>query len=243
MGELHPDLLVNLTSDSWFGAKTEPWEHLALSVFAAVELRVGMVRAVNSGVSALIDPNGRLLRKTYADDPYREPRAADGMLVSAPRMAGGDTMYVRYGDWFVYLSIVLILVIGATVMRSPGRRRLTDAPLQARRRRTARYTPGAPSLCSTRSALICMAPAAVCTVNTTLPTNVRISSPSTMTSVDCSRCVGRRSSQSSFARAGDSSAVNSSTTSSALIWMGWLAPTTLMSTSPLKRIASTCGPE
>ena len=43
------------------------------------------------------------------------------MLVSAPHMAGGDTVYVRYGDWFVYLSIVLILVIGATVMRSPGR--------------------------------------------------------------------------------------------------------------------------
>ncbi len=121
VGELHPDLLVNLTSDSWFGAKTEPWEHLALSVFAAVELRVGMVRAVNSGVSALIDPNGRLVRKTYADDPYREPRAADGVVVSAPHVPGGDTMYVRYGDWFVYLCIAAIMGIGGIVMRSPGR--------------------------------------------------------------------------------------------------------------------------
>src|SRR5271169_2843999 len=117
VGQLHPDLLVNLTSDSWFGADTEPWEHLALSVFASVELRVSMVRAVNSGISALIDPNGRVLRKTYANDPYREPRAADGMVVSAPRMSGGDTLYVKYGDWFAYLCIAATLLAGASAIR------------------------------------------------------------------------------------------------------------------------------
>ena len=60
VGKLHPDLLVNLTSDQWFGAGSEPWEHLALSVFSTIELRVALVRAVNSGISAMIDPNGRL---------------------------------------------------------------------------------------------------------------------------------------------------------------------------------------
>src|ERR1700691_722501 len=84
--QLHPNPLVNLTSDSWFGAETEPWEHLALAVFASVELRVSMVRAVNSGISALIDPNGRLLQKTYADDPVRDPRPADGIVVDVPMM-------------------------------------------------------------------------------------------------------------------------------------------------------------
>jgi len=103
VGKLHPNLLVNLTSDSWFGANTEPWEHLALSVFASVELRVSMVRAVNSGVSALIDPNGRVVQKTYANDPYRHPRAADGMEVSAAGMAGGHTVYVAVGNLFAYL--------------------------------------------------------------------------------------------------------------------------------------------
>jgi len=72
---------------------------------------------VNSGVSALIDPNGRLLRKTYANDPYREPRAADGMVVSAPRMSGGDTVYVKYGDWFAYLCIAATLLTGASAIR------------------------------------------------------------------------------------------------------------------------------
>ncbi len=88
VGRLHPNLLVNLTSDSWFGAKTEPWEHLALAVFGSVELRVSMVRAVNSGVSAYIDPNGRLLQKTYADDPYRHPSRRGRHARDGPPAAG-----------------------------------------------------------------------------------------------------------------------------------------------------------
>jgi|HubBroStandDraft_1064217.scaffolds.fasta_scaffold00282_14 apolipoprotein N-acyltransferase len=113
LGKLHPNLLVNLTSDSWFGADTEPWEHLALSVFASVELRVSMVRAVDSGVSALIDPNGRLLQKTYADDPYRNPHAEDGIVVTAPWMAGGRTPYVAVGNLFAYLCLAATLILAA----------------------------------------------------------------------------------------------------------------------------------
>jgi apolipoprotein N-acyltransferase len=111
VGQLHPNLLVNLTSDSWFGADTEPWEHLALAVFATVELRVSMVRAVNSGVSALIDPNGRVLQTTYADDPYRHPHAEDGVIVTAPGMAGGQTIYVLIGNLFAYLCLAATLIL------------------------------------------------------------------------------------------------------------------------------------
>ncbi len=117
VGELHPNLIVNMTVDSWYGAQTEPWEHLALAVFATIELRDAMVRSVNSGVSALIDPNGRLLRKTYANDPYREPRAADGIVVSAPRMPGGHTVYVKFGNWFAYLCIAATVLAGASALR------------------------------------------------------------------------------------------------------------------------------
>jgi apolipoprotein N-acyltransferase len=112
VGALRPNLLVNLTSDSWFGADSEPWEHLALSVFASVELRVAMVRAVNSGVSALIDPNGRLLAKSNADDPYRHPLPAEGMLVDVPRLLGGDTVFVKYGNWFPDLCFAGLAALG-----------------------------------------------------------------------------------------------------------------------------------
>ena len=119
VGQLQPNLLVNLTSDSWFGADTEPWEHLALAVFASVELRVSMVRSVNSGISTLIDPNGRVVQKTYANDPYRHPRSADSVLVEAPYMAGGHTVYVAVGNLFAYLCLggVAILLILALKRR------------------------------------------------------------------------------------------------------------------------------
>jgi apolipoprotein N-acyltransferase len=123
VGELGPNVLVNLTSDSWFGATTEPWEHMALAVFASVELRVSMVRAVNSGVSALIDPNGRVVRQTYADDPYRNPRAEDGIVVSVPRMPGSRTMFVAVGNLFAYLCMAATLALIAVAARRNAARR------------------------------------------------------------------------------------------------------------------------
>jgi apolipoprotein N-acyltransferase len=59
-----PDLLVNMTNDAWFGDTSEPWEHLALATFRAVEHRRYLVRSTNSGVSAFIDPVGRVMDHT-----------------------------------------------------------------------------------------------------------------------------------------------------------------------------------
>jgi apolipoprotein N-acyltransferase len=130
VGQLHPNLLVNLTSDSWFGAAAEPWEHLALSVFASIELRVSLVRAVNSGVSALIDPNGRVLQQTYADDPYRNPRPADGLLVTAPMMPGANTVYVAIGNLFAYLCLfTTLLLAGIAWFNTLSFPRAKSAPL------------------------------------------------------------------------------------------------------------------
>jgi apolipoprotein N-acyltransferase len=96
---------------------------MALAVFASVELRVGMVRAVNSGVSALIDPNGRVTAKTYADDPYRHPRGADGLMVTVPKMAGGHTVYVAVGNLFAYLCLAAsVLLLGVSWRRARQRR-------------------------------------------------------------------------------------------------------------------------
>ena len=62
--DLDTDLLANLTNDAWFGDTTEPWIHLALSKFRAIEHRRFFVRSTNSGVSAFVDPVGRTLATT-----------------------------------------------------------------------------------------------------------------------------------------------------------------------------------
>ncbi len=103
MGALHPHLLVNLTNDTWFGARAEPWQHLALAVFGSVEQRTEMVRAVNSGVSAYVDANGRVVEKTYAVDPFLTPRAASTSLATVPLLEGGHTVYAKVGDLFAYI--------------------------------------------------------------------------------------------------------------------------------------------
>jgi apolipoprotein N-acyltransferase len=70
----NPDLLVNITNDAWFGDTTEPWIHLALAKLRAVEHRRYLVRSTNSGVSAFVDPVGRVVSHTQT---FREQAIAE----------------------------------------------------------------------------------------------------------------------------------------------------------------------
>lgn len=64
MQKENPELLVNMTNDAWFGDTSEPWEHMALAKFRAVEQRRYLVRSTNSGISGFVDPVGRLVAQT-----------------------------------------------------------------------------------------------------------------------------------------------------------------------------------
>lgn len=129
----HPHLLINITNDAWFGDTAEPWEHLALSVYRTVEMRTDMVRAVNPGVTAYIDANGRVYHHSYAMDPdihengscsdggscpggYRcdagtcVRAGVDAFLAETVLMGGADgggyTVYARVGNVFGYLCVL-----------------------------------------------------------------------------------------------------------------------------------------
>ena len=101
------DVLVTVTNDAWFGDTSEPWEHMALSVFRAVEMRTDLVRAVNTGVSAFIDAGGHVRAKTYAVDPARDPRGVDTLLGQVALMEGGHTFYARFGEVFATLCVII----------------------------------------------------------------------------------------------------------------------------------------
>ncbi|HEY8375433.1 MAG TPA: apolipoprotein N-acyltransferase [Nannocystis sp.] len=111
---------VNLTNDSWFGKSKEQYQHLGLAVLRTIENRRAMLRSVNAGVSAYIDPNGRLVKSLDSTNPDEEgPLPADGFVADVP-MIDPDyrTLYTRTGELF---NALVILTLAGLAIR--GRRR------------------------------------------------------------------------------------------------------------------------
>ena len=119
VGKLWPHMLVNITNDAWFGATSEPYEHLALAVYRAVELRTGLVRAVNTGVSVLVDANGRVLKQTRSVDPVITPGVPpDSLLGEMALIEGGHTVYTAVGDLFSILNLMAVGVLLVVARRA-----------------------------------------------------------------------------------------------------------------------------
>lgn len=130
------DLLVNLTNDGWFHGSSELDQHLITAAFRAVECRTPLVRAVNTGISAIIDGDGAILDpevfidgdalknapappRTSARDPktgawHKQLNAA---LVHTVPLDSRSSLYVRFGDWFAMLccSAAVFVVFSAFI--------------------------------------------------------------------------------------------------------------------------------
>lgn len=96
-------LLVNITNDAWFGRTSAPYQHLSMTVFRAVENRTFLLRAANTGISAIIDPSGKIIKQTR----LFERSAIRGSVKFLDRR----TIYALYGDIFVYICLILLGVI------------------------------------------------------------------------------------------------------------------------------------
>ena len=98
-----PDLLVNITNDAWFGDTIEPYQHLALAKFRAVEHHKYLVRATNSGVTTIIDPLGRL---TLESELF-EKKA----FVGEARYMKGKSVYALIGNipWWIVGAFMLLM--------------------------------------------------------------------------------------------------------------------------------------
>jgi apolipoprotein N-acyltransferase len=105
--EANPHVLINLTNDAWFGDTHAPWEHLALAKLRSVEHHRALVRATNSGVSAVIDPVGRVVKASklftrediYASVPMLDVSYAYHMLGDFP---GVGSLLVLVGLWLMH---------------------------------------------------------------------------------------------------------------------------------------------
>jgi apolipoprotein N-acyltransferase len=103
------DLLVNITNDAWFGRTSAPYQHLSMTVFRAVENRLYLVRAANTGVSAVIDPTGVILSRTGLFERT--------VLKGEVKFIDEKTFYAAYGDLFVYLCGLLLILTDFIQMR------------------------------------------------------------------------------------------------------------------------------
>jgi len=91
--------MVNITNDAWFGETSGPWQHLGMLPLRAVENRVGIARAANTGVSAFVAPSGRITRML--------PLFERGILADRVPLRRSATVYTRFGDWFAYACLAL----------------------------------------------------------------------------------------------------------------------------------------
>jgi apolipoprotein N-acyltransferase len=95
-------VLVNISNDGWYGDSGAWKQHLQQTRMRAIENERWLLSATNTGLTAAIDPWGRVV-----DDVPRKERTA---LVARYALVSGTTFYTRHGDWFAYLCAIICLV-------------------------------------------------------------------------------------------------------------------------------------
>lgn len=94
--------MTTITNDAWFGKTGAPYQHHSAVVFRSVENRVYFVRSANTGISSIVDPNGRVVTATG----LYVPAAFTGTIKTSPFR----TFYTRYGDVFTWLTLACVLL-------------------------------------------------------------------------------------------------------------------------------------
>jgi apolipoprotein N-acyltransferase len=92
-------VLVAITNDAWFGRSSAPYQHLAIAAFRAVETRTPLIRAANTGVTAIIDQNGHIRTMTGL--------FVEGYRTGEVQPGSGTSLYLKIGDAPAWLCILL----------------------------------------------------------------------------------------------------------------------------------------
>jgi apolipoprotein N-acyltransferase len=105
-----PGWLLNLTNDGWFGISTGPHQHFQQARVLAIAEGLPLVRAANTGISAVIDPLGRIIKEL--------PLGTEGVLDSGLPQPIAPTPYARIGDYIAYALVAAGLLLGLARRRS-----------------------------------------------------------------------------------------------------------------------------
>jgi apolipoprotein N-acyltransferase len=109
------DLIVNLTNDGWSYSVPAQMQHMAMAVFRATENHRTVIRSTNSGMTTIIDPNGRIRGML---DPFTE----DYMVEEVPIYTASTTPYTKHGNWLAWgLLAASVGALGFGAYRRIGR--------------------------------------------------------------------------------------------------------------------------
>lgn len=98
-------VLINVTNDAWYGKSPAPWQHLQAARARAVEMGRYLLRAANTGITAVIAPDGKVVRAL--------PWFTQGVLVGEFRLSDAQTPYLSWGDRGLFVMIAsLLLIVG-----------------------------------------------------------------------------------------------------------------------------------
>ncbi len=95
------DLLVNITNDAWFGRSSAPYQHLGMTRFRAIENRIWVARAANTGITAFISPSGRITSETRLFET--------AVLEEEIGLGAHASFYTRTGDVFPMIFVGISL--------------------------------------------------------------------------------------------------------------------------------------
>jgi apolipoprotein N-acyltransferase len=96
-------VLVNLTNDAWYGRTVAPWQHARLAQWRAIETRRSLLRVTNTGVTTLINAKGEIGEAL--------PIFTPGVLKTDVEILEGETLYVRFGDWFAWGATLISIAV------------------------------------------------------------------------------------------------------------------------------------
>ena len=107
------NFLVTITNDAWFGRTSAPYQHFSIAVFRAIENRVFVARAANTGISGFIDPKGRIMKEGGI---FTEEAISRVIHLSTQK-----TFYTLYGDVFAWVcSAATLLLLACAFLRKPS---------------------------------------------------------------------------------------------------------------------------
>jgi apolipoprotein N-acyltransferase len=96
-------LIVNISEDAWFGKSIGPKQHFSKAVYRAIEEGLFIARSANKGISAFINPNGKIIKSLDIDE-------AGNLELNFPNFKS-STLFSKYGNKIFYLIIFLYMFL------------------------------------------------------------------------------------------------------------------------------------